>query len=282
MNKYAGVVVLYRPDQKILKNIQTYLSEIDYLFIIDNTPNQNHQDWFTDQKMYYVANNENKGIATALNQGAILAKEHKCNWLLTMDQDSKFKKKNILCLKKFVEQCDDSIVGLVSPWHVTKTGEKKPSQKTEELVEVMTSGNFVNLKAYQAVGGWKDWLFIDSVDIEFCMNLNVHGFKVIRYNEAELIHNLGDIKIKRIFTRNFVCSNHNYIRQYYMTRNMLYVNEMYHDKFPEYCAFIRRGTWGRIKNILIWEKDRYRKIRNIYRGYRDYKKKIRGSYPYKN
>ena len=45
---------------------------------------------------------------------------------------------------------------------------------------------------------------------------------------------------------------------------------------------MQRGAFGRFKNILVWEKDKYRKIRNMYRGYRDYKRKIKGKYPYVN
>ena len=57
---------------------------------------------------------------------------------------------------------------------------------------------------------------------------------------------------------------------------------MYHDQFPEYCEFIRNGLRGAFRNVLVFEKDKYRKIRNMIRGYNDYKKGIKGKYPYSN
>ena len=52
----------------------------------------------------------------------------------------------------------------------------------------MTSGNLLNLKAYQAVKGFKDWMFIDCVDIDICMNLRVHGYDIVRLNYVEMKH----------------------------------------------------------------------------------------------
>ena len=33
----AGVVILYNPDAKVLTNIQTYIDEIDILYVVDNS-----------------------------------------------------------------------------------------------------------------------------------------------------------------------------------------------------------------------------------------------------
>ena len=45
---------------------------------------------------------------------------------------------------------------------------------------------------------------------------------------------------------------------------------------------ILHGLDGQFRNILAFEKDKYRKLRNMKRGYKDYKKGIKGEYPYKN
>lgn len=279
--KIAGVVVLYHPDEDVLKNIDTYITELDQLYVYDNSE-KSHKDLFKNyDKVKYLSQNENMGIAYALNAGAKQALQDGYEWLLTMDQDSRYEQNELQKLIDYIEVHETEKIGLISPWHVIKTGVQKTTEGEEDVIEVMTSGNIVSLKAYQAVGGWKDWMFIDSVDIEFCMNLNVHGYRVIRLNYAELQHNLGNIEIKKILTRKFVCSNHNYIRRYYMIRNMLYVDQMYRKDFPEYCAFLRHGAWGSLKNVVVWEKDKYRKVRNMWRGYRDFKKGKKGKYAYK-
>lgn len=279
--KISGVVVLYKPDIKVKENILSYINELDKLYVIDNTPNGNNGKYFSEvEKIQYINNNENLGIAVALNLAAELSRNEKFEWLLTMDQDSKFEPDELKKLIQFVKNNKDERIGIISPWHKTKCNDKKPEQDIEKVMEVMTSGNLLNLNIHKNVGGFKEWLFIDSVDIEYGMNLNKNNYKVIRLNYVNLEHELGDIKVIKIFGRNFVCSNHNYIRRYYISRNINYVYSMYYNYFPEYCNFIKNGLKGATRNILFFEKDKYKKIRNIYRGIRDCKKGVTGKYPY--
>ncbi len=281
--KLAGIVTLYHPDKEVKKNIESYLYQVEKLYVIDNTEEiENHEVLPKSDKILYVPNHDNLGVAKALNMGAEMARNEGFEWLLTMDQDSRFESGTLESLIKYLEDHPNEPIGLISPWHNTKSGAVKPETAVEEVMEVMTSGNIINLEAHQEVGGFKEWLFIDSIDIEYGMNLNKHHYKVIRLNNVELEHELGDIQIKHVLGRNLVCSNHNYIRRYYIVRNINYVYEMYHEDFPEYCSFIRNGLKGAFRNVLVFEKDKYRKIRNMYRGYRDFKRGVKGKYAYKN
>jgi len=280
--KIAGVVTLYNPDDDIIDNINSYLDDIDKLYVIDNSNNSNEKKLPTNKKIEYFPNYENLGVAKALNIGAKYAIKDKCQWLLTMDQDSRFKKGDVGRMISYIKENDCSLVGIVTPWHVINTVIVKPKEEIDHPFEVMTSGNIINLDAYQKVKGFKDWYFIDDIDIEYCMNLNVHGYHIDRLNYIELAHDLGDIKLKHLLGRNFVCSNHNYIRRYYMVRNTFYLNQEYHERFPDYCNFLKRGLRGQLQNIILFEKDKYKKIRNMIRGYRDYKNNVKGVYPYHN
>lgn len=281
--KVAGIVTLYHPDQEVLDNIKSYLSDIDKLYVIDNTPDIENKDVLPkSDKIVYLPNHKNIGVASALNIGARNAIAEGYQWLLTMDQDSKFQKGSIEKMISYIENNDTENVGLITPWHVINTGITKPEEAIDHPLEVMTSGNIINLKAFQEVEGFKDWYFIDAIDIEYCMNLNRHGYRIDRLNEVELKHDLGDIEVKHFLNRNFVCSNHNYIRRYYMVRNTFYLCNSYQESFPNYCHFLKRGLRGQLQNIILFEKDKYRKIRNMYRGYRDFKKGKMGAYDYKN
>ena len=103
----------------------------------------------------------------------------------------------------------------------------------------MTSGNLVNLDAFRQVGPFMDELFIDSVDHEYCIRLQINGYKVIQLNGVLLEHTLGERrKHLFIYPLNFfkknksivsykIVNNHNYIRKYYMVRNRLYVSRKY-------------------------------------------------------
>ena len=280
--KIAGVVVFYEPTQDEINNINTYINDIDILYVIDNSKNNNEIKLPQNSKIIYIFNNDNIGVSKALNMGAQKAIQNGYSWLLTMDQDTKFKQDTMSKLKEAINTFDTKKIGIITPWHNTKLIINKPMEKIDYPIEVMTSGNLVNLDIYQKIGGYKDWMFIDGIDIEFGLNLNKNGYKIMRLNDVEIDHNLGDIQYKNLlWEKDILCTNHNYLRRYYMVRNYLYIRDMYQDYNKEYVNKIAKQKRN-IITILLFEKDKYRKIRNCLRGYLDYKKGITGKYMYNN
>src|SRR5574344_1487500 len=268
--KIAGVVVFYNPDNNIMDNINTYLPKLDKLYVVDNSIHKDNSKLLSNsKKIIYINNQDNLGIAKALNIGCERAIKDKYSWILTMDQDSKFTGDNLNKLIDYVLNNDCQNIGIVTPYHLIETNIPRPKEKIDHPIEVMTSGNLLNLNIYQKVGGFKDWLFIDDVDIEYCMNIKSKGYDIVRLDDVELQHHLGNYKEYHILGHRVLTSNHNYIRRYYMTRNSYYIYDMYHKYFPEHCDYIRGGIKFQARNILFLEKDKYRKLRNMLRGKRD-------------
>lgn len=267
----AGVVVLYNADQEsVIENISSYLHELDLLIAIDNTEVTTNQPLLIDfiarhQKIKYIANGENLGIAKALNIGARKAIKLGYQWLFTIDQDSKASPTMLPILKNYICSSDTSLLGIVSPFHlVTEITEKSQPFKdeVEESLTVITSGNIVNLKAFQQVGGFDDSYFIDYVDHEYCLRLQKHGFKIITLNRAQLIHNLGHIKQQF----SLLTTNHNFIRRYYITRNRLRLIKDYRNDFPAYCKADFLKMWKELFKIFFFEKDKLKKFRSFLTG----------------
>lgn len=282
MLKIAGVVILYNPDKNIGKNIASYLNNIDKLYVIDNSPYKNSKLLPNNSKIKYIFNNKNLGIATALNMGAKEAIKDGYDFLLTMDQDSKFSAKSLDNLMLWLSKNMKDDIGLISPRHIINIEQQKPKEDIEYPLTVMTSGNIINLKAYKKIGGYKDFLFIDSVDFDYCLNLIDHNYKVIQLNKIELKHELGNIKTEKFLWRNITHSNHNYVRRYYITRNSLYVGKKYKNKYPTFYKQVKREIGRDIVKVILLESDKYKKLRNMLRGYIDYKKGNKGEYKYNN
>ena len=279
--KIAGIVTLYNPTDKDISNINTYLKDIDRLYIVDNTEGKDNKDRIPkSKKIEYIFKNENLGVATAMNMGAEKALEEGYKWLLTMDQDTTFKKGVMDKMKEVILKEDTSKVGIVTPWHHTRLKDKKPETEYDDPHDVMTSGNLVNLDIWKKIGGYKDWLFIDGIDIEYCMNLHKQGYKILRINTIEIDHSLGDIFYRSIRGRLFLCTNHAPIRRYYIMRNYQYIKDMYVKDDPGYC-YALAGQRHNMIGVLLFEKQKIKKIRMYIRGYKDYKKGITGKYPYK-
>jgi len=273
--KLSGVIVLYNPKEQFMANINNYIDSLDKLYIVDNSEDKKNRI-VSNKKIEYVKIGENKGVAYALNEGAKKAIKDGYKYLLTLDQDSKITNVIIGKMEDFLINNKDKNIGLISPYQDIGNKEKIIDSDTEDVVEVMTSGNIINLDAYQKIGGFKDWLFIDCVDTDYCMNLHKHGYKVLRFNKIKLKHELGNKSVHKLFGKEYICYNHNPIRRYYIMRNNYYINDMYKDLFPEHCAWLLRAQKGQIKRIILFEKNKLKKLKMMYKGYKDYKKGIKG------
>lgn len=272
----AAVIVFYNPLEKNILNIKNIEKSVDKIYIIDNSEDDIMRMKST-KKISYIKLGENKGIAYALNLGAKYAIEDNFKYLLTLDQDTKMTDKIINAMKDFLANNKDKKIGLISPYQVIDKNETiENCNQVIDMIEVMTSGNIINLDIYKKIGGFKDWLFIDCVDTDYCMNLHKHGYKVLRLNYLQVEHELGHLEKHKLFNKYYSCFNHNPIRRYYIVRNNLYINEMYKELFPEYCKKLIRIQKGQVKRILAFEKNKYKKLKMMYKGYKDYKRGIKG------
>ena len=273
--KLSCVVVFYNPSDENINNINNYKNEIDTIYVVDNSDDDVIRLKNT-KKIKYIKLLENKGIAYALNVGAKEAIKDGYKWLLTLDQDSKMTSDIVIQMKKYLENNNIKNVGLISPYQDIDATDDVKKGEVEDMVEVMTSGNIINLDAYKKIGGFKDWLFIDCVDTDFCMNLHKKGYKVLRLNNIIMKHELGNLKVHKLFGKEYPCYNHNPIRRYYIVRNNLYINDMYKDLYPDYCAWLIRVQKGQVKRIIAFEKNKIQKLKMMYKGYKDYKNNIKG------
>ena len=258
----------------------------DYVFdvkqynviIIDNTPNR---DLIIEgDNITYLPLNDNMGIAKALNEGFEIAKRLGSDYILTMDQDSSLPTNMIQEYMNFIEGRNEKI-GLVAPLINMYNGENKQVSDTYvKIDEAITSGSLIPLQAYNEVGGFKEEMFIDGVDFEFCWNLKRHGYSIYQLNNVLMQHQLGDSKEYSLWGKHlFYVTNHNYIRRYYMTRNSLYIRKLYSDIMPKPIVPFLPGLISLFK-IIFFEKDVYRKLRARRLGIKDFKKNKFGKFDY--
>ena len=236
--KIAATVILYYPTQASIHHIQSYINRVEKLFIVDNseTPARQVMETFSpSEKVIYLHDGENKGIAARLNQVCELAKAEQYDWLLTMDQDSFFEEgifDNYLhCLIAFQEKEKVSMFG-------TNFSEKVVGQNKCEFISVkhlITSGSILNLQLTDQIGGFDRKLFIDEVDFEYCLRSISKGFQIIEFENIFLTHRLGEESRHKSLKTGKLTSRvlHSPFRIYYMTRNFLYVQSKYKNLFSD-------------------------------------------------
>ena len=273
--KLAGAVVLYEPTDEDLENIPSYIDDLDILYVMDNSKEKNDKRLPKNKKIKYIFNNENLGIAAPLNKAAELARKENIDWLLTMDQDTHFSDGVLKKMKEKIEETDCKNIGIVTPWHKTRLKIEKPKEDIDYPLDVMTSGNLVNLVIHKKLKGFKEWIFIDGVDIEYCLNLKKNNYKIMRLNYLEIDHNLGDIFYKKFLWKDLLVTNHSAMRRYYQVRNYLYIRDMYIDSRSKFCKILVKFKTI-ILAVILYEKDKIPKLKAFYQGYKAYKRNKRG------
>ncbi|EKY29479.1 glycosyltransferase family 2 protein [Clostridium celatum] len=289
MKEIACIIVSYNPDEGIERCFNSLINQVDKIYIVDNGSRNDKLNILNELKrnneknVELLLNEENLGIATALNIGAKKAIEDGYKWILTMDQDSKAKDnmidKMLEVYYSFDREKRENIMSIFPNFvdeRIQSIEENSKINSYEYVDAEITSGNLLRSDVFEKIGFFDDSLFIDLVDTDFCMRLNKNNIKMIKVRDAILYHSLGESQsVKSLFGK-FNTSNHSALRRYYMTRNRFYTWEKYKD--------LNSFTLNRDKllfkkefvKIILGEKDTVNKVKMIFKGYRDYKNGIRG------
>ncbi|MDT3696289.1 MAG: glycosyltransferase family 2 protein [Ignavibacterium sp.] len=278
--RISGVVVLYNPEESFIENLKSYLHEVNNLFIIDNSPKKN--DFICRNIQFlnnikYDINSNNPGIGITLNIAIKKALDEGYKYVLTMDQDSKFEES---ALKKLISKIEDENIGIYSPFHKNKYFTNPPiTQEIEEVSDVMTSGNILNLEAVKKIGLFREDYFIDYVDVEYCLRLRKNGYKILRVNNSFLVHNEANLSKKSFFGKTVYPPNHKPFRWYYKIRNYLYLKQEYQINFPEYFKKESKNIRNNIIKVVLFEQNKILKLKMMIKGYLHYRKHITGKLP---
>ena len=286
MCKVAAIRVSYNPDSNLFDSINLLLNQVEKVIIVDNGSKEKYVKYIksiNEDKIEIILNKENLGIATALNIGVRKALENGYEWILTMDQDSKASPdmvKKMFNVYNSINREERKDILSIFPNFVDEriqSIEENSNMNSYEYVDAdITSGNLLRKEVFEKVGFFDDSLFIDLVDTDFCMRLNEKGIKMIKIRDAVLYHSLGESKTIKGILGSFNTSNHSALRRYYMTRNRFYIWEKYKGLNSFTLNRDKKLFKKEFVKIILGEKDKVNKIKMVLRGYKDYKKGIKG------
>lgn len=246
--KLAAVIILYNPNKSLQNNIASYLNNVQRLYIIDNSvkPLNSLDLPYPGEKIKYLHDGTNQGIAKRLNEGVSYASKDGYNFLLTMDQDSCFQFGEFEKYLNVIRHYPDS--KNVAMFGVALNSNSYPIIKNKNIL--ITSGSIINLEITNKIGGFDENLFIDLVDTEFCIRAWKRGYTTNAIAGIKMDHELGENKV--VWTKNIKKerrSIHSPSRIYYMIRNYLYTRK----KHPDFKQFLRfKIIYNEIKNALLY------------------------------
>ena len=242
-NNIAGAIILYNPDDldRLNKCIDSVLNQVEHLYVFDNSTKEINLK--PNNKITFKFGNGNKGIAYALNRLIEAAQKDGYSWVLTVDQDSIVPDGMINDFKQYM---NDDNIGIICPQVIDRRRAymsiTDSSDSIKQIEMCITSASCTSVKAWQNVGKFDEWLFIDLVDNDFCKRLRISGYKIIQVSKWILDQEFGKItpKAKNAqsfwialskFLHNKNIAKFSYtkevspIRVFYTCRNIIYVNK---------------------------------------------------------
>lgn len=267
----AAGIVLYNPDIRRLKEcIDSVIGQIDKIYLVDNA-SKNRLEIEKLLKRYeaceIIWNDENCGIAKGLNQIMEAATAEGYMWVLTLDDDSVCDKGLVQTLLSYVAK---EAFGIVCAAAIDdKMDVVTVSDRDFEIVkDCITAGSLTNVEAWKHIGGFDEWMFIDFVDIEYCVRLREHGYKIGRVNSVYVHQQYGNISSSfHLFGRKWYRFDYSPIRIYYSVRNQIYYMNKHKNSIDRYQSLLFLG--GYIAKRILFERNRKASIRAVFRGIKD-------------
>jgi rhamnosyltransferase len=278
----AAVVVSFQPGPEVQDNIAALAAQAARVLVVDNGSGERYAPTLDRLSslpgVEVIPLGANHGIAAALNRGVRQARAEGYPWVATFDQDSRITAGYMDALfHAYAADPDRDRIALLAPVYVDEvTGEvtryARPSAGggiSADAVATLTSGNLLRGAVVDRVGPFDEGLFIDFVDIEFCLRCSARGLRVVEVEGARLFHNLGRQSRHRLGRRSLSTSNHDATRRYYMARNRVHVYRRYARSHPGWVGRDLSFFVKEVVKVAMFEDDAVRKLRSTARGLLD-------------
>jgi rhamnosyltransferase len=276
----AAVIVTLDPDEGLPQRMAGLIKEVAAVIIVDNGSGSEAvgrlKEWAARTGIEILLNRENLGIAAALNRGIGRAEELGFGGVVLFDQDSEPEPGLLTSLTAIFEAFPGSerlaLTGSnyfrLDPGHPEYRFPTAGHAPWIERRSVITSGTLIPLERYREIGPFREELFIDHVDDEYCFRARRLGFRVVMSRVPLMRHAIGDRGEHSWFGHTVETSNHSPARRYYMGRNAVLVARQYLFTEPGWAVM---RLWKLLKTVLLivlFERHKGAKVRHLLRGVR--------------
>ena len=279
----CAVVVTFNTGPAVHRCLDTIKAQVAEIVVVDNGSDAGTQTALADAGVTVLRNEENIGIAAALNRGVRYAIEQGHGYVLTLDHDSEATDGMVEALLAVAaEMGRDHRIGVVGPDLVDRNTNRslirprlfRPGSDVAEVDTVLTSGSLMPVGVFGEVGFFTEDLFLYYVDDDFCLRCKRKGLANYVCRRAALSHREGHKRIRRVLGRDVICDNYDWRARYYISRNSIYMLK-HHRWNKRYCAAVIERLFRDAVKILLFDSGKARLLRYSARGIGD---GLRGRY----
>lgn len=232
-----SIIVLYKHDPIAFKQVlKNQINNFSNIVLVNNSP-EISIDSYKSNHVTVINNSTNIGLAAALNVGILEAKKQGAEMVALFDQDTLLQDNFCSSMLKLIKAYQGKKSALYAPSyfnHVTKDYGSFINFKPLQLIRskpfnysyvaypqyVITSGSVITIAVLEDVGLMLEELFIDFIDIEWCLRARSKGYEIVIFPQVEISHYLGDSSISFLGTNYPI---HSPKRMYYYFRNAMYL-----------------------------------------------------------
>jgi rhamnosyltransferase len=285
--RILAVAVTYNPDLELLARVLTSVaSQVQGVAVVDNgSANAGEiQRIASGFQAQLIGNHQNLGIAAAQNQGLALARAGSFTHILLLDQDTVLAPGMVADLAGNLRilEAGPADVAAIGPAYYELNSQQQTrayqanglrlsriSLKSEKRPvpsdSIIASGSLIPLAVLEKVGGFREDLFIDLVDVEWCFRARAAGYRSFLSPTARVDHRLGSGTVK-LGSRQIAV--HMPVRNYYWVRNSLWLARQSYTPMAWRLYFISRclafvGTYTALADR------KGQRLRLMTRGIRD-------------
>lgn len=276
----CAVVVTFHPNAEVAESIALLRQQVGRVVIVDNAASADSRSWLESMvagpEIEVIFNEQNVGVATALNQGVQRALAGGYEWVATFDQDSRIPAGFIdRMLAAHGDRADRDRIGVIAPVYrdrnlgfVYSASEPLPEDaRGAALVSVAgTSGNLVAARALRDVDGFRDDFFIDCVDFEFCLRCRSRGWLILEVRDVVLDHAQGTWTSRRFLWKRPKVNDYDATRRYYQARNRIVMYARFGAVDPYWLWRDARGYVWDLAKLVLFCRDRGPKVRAVLTG----------------
>lgn len=268
-NKVGAIVITYNFDSTFKKSFEISYKQVDHIVIVDNNSNEECIKFLKKieglNKVTIIYNDRNYGIARAINQGIDLLIKLKCDWIITLDDDSVLEKDAVYKMLKAKDNINKNNIGAVCP-NVYDVNLKEYMYSNEikisKISKAIQSGAMFNSKVFEKIGLFNEELFIYYVDEEYFEKIILSGYEIYRINNAIIYHSDGCIIKKKLLSKEFHFNRRPYYAIYYRARNGIYMVKKYG------LSYLKDIFRDPIK-IFLYDDNKCKKIIYYIKGIKD-------------
>lgn len=278
----CAIIVTYHPDAGFPERAIKAAKQAGRMVIVDNHSSSPAVAMLNKAapslNAHLILNADNLGVAAALNQGVRWARAQGCLWALTLDQDTIPLESMVDNLAAAYQDCpfreetgmigtnyQDPNNGYVYRQPLCARVAGEPALSWVEEKTLITSGSLLSIAAFDRVGPFREELFIDQIDHEYCLRLRNFGYRILLSLPLGMLHPVGARRSHKFLWQTLETSHHNPLRRYYMTRNRLILAREQYGKIRGTVRVLKKSRKD-IARILLFEDRKMLKVYAIALG----------------